>query len=347
MKKINSLNIIQPDDWHVHLREGDMLNAVIKSSSRINHRCIVMPNLKKPVTTSKMGIEYKKKIFNLVSESSFLPLLPCYLTDNLDLVDFKNGLESNIFVGAKLYPENATTNSDFGISKIEKIFSALEILSELSKPLLVHGEKISDDIDIFDREKAFIDSDLFEIREKFPNLKIVLEHVSSKYGADFVNQNNNISATITPQHMLLTKKDVFFNNTLNPYHLCMPVVKEETDLIALRKYACSGNSKFFLGTDSAPHHVNKKKLNFESSPGIFSAPCSIELYASIFDEEDSMDKLEGFASINGPKFYNYPININKVILERSEWFVPEFTIYNDMKVKNFMAGKKINWKVIK
>ena len=347
MNIINSIEIIQPDDWHVHVREGEMLKAVIESSSRINNRCIVMPNLNKPITSVKMGVEYKKQISNLIKVNSFTPLLPCYLTDSLDLLDFKNGLEQQVFVGAKFYPTNATTNSSFGVSKIENIFSALEILSDLAKPLLIHGEKIRDDIDIFDRESVFIDEDLTLIREKFPNLKIILEHVSSKYGADFVNNNKNISATITPQHMMLTKKDVFFNDFVNPHHLCMPVVKNESDLIALRDYACSGNDKFFLGTDSAPHHIESKKLDYKSSPGIFSSPCSIELYATIFEEENSIDNLESFASINGPKFYELPINSSKIILEKNKWLVPEFTIYKDIKIKNFMAGKEINWKVKK
>ena len=347
MNVVNSIEIIKPDDWHVHLREGEMLKAVIKCSSRINNRCIVMPNLNQPITNVKMGIEYKKQISNLIEEDSFTPLLPCYLTDSLDLIDFKNGLEKKVFVGAKFYPTNATTNSSFGVSQIENIFSALEILSDLSKPLLIHGEKIRDDIDIFDRESVFIDEDLIVIREKFPNLKIILEHVSSKYGADFVNSNKNISATITPQHMMLTKKDVFFNDSVNPHHLCMPVVKNESDLIALRNYACSGNNKFFLGTDSAPHHIESKKNDYKSSPGIFSSPCSIELYATIFEEENSIDKFESFTSINGPNFYELPINSGKITLEKYKWLVPEFTSYKDIKVKNFMAGKEINWKVKK
>ena len=266
MKSINSINIIKPDDWHVHLREGNMLEAICNHTSRINVRAIVMPNLKLPITTAKQGIEYKQKIIQLTKDPNFIPLLPCYLTESLDLSDFKLALEKKIFIGAKLYPTNATTNSSFGISKIENIYSSLEILSDLHKPLLIHGEKIGKNIDIFDREKFFIDEVLIDIRDRYPNLKIILEHVSSKYGADFINENNNIAGTITPQHLMLTKKDLFFDDSINPHHFCMPVVKNEKDLLALRKAACFNNNKFFLGTDSAPHHVNDK-IQHESLKG--------------------------------------------------------------------------------
>ena len=345
MKKNNLIKIIKPDDWHVHLREGNMMQAVAKYSSRINHRCIVMPNLTIPITTALQGKDYIDSILALNLENNFTPLLPCYLTTTLDLNDFKFGLQTNIFIGGKLYPSNATTNSSYGISNIKNIFSALEILEELNKPLLIHGEKVRDNIDIFDREKYFIDEELVCIREKFPKLKIILEHVSSKYGADYINSNNNIAATITPQHMMLTKDDVFFKESLNPHYYCMPVVKEETDLIALRDYACSGNNKFFLGTDSAPHHVDTKVPNFSSKPGIFSAFCSIELYTSIFDEENALDQLEKFCSINGPNFYKLPINSDYIELIRNKWLVPEYVEYNNVKVKNFMGGIEMDWKV--
>ena len=340
----NFFEIIKPDDWHIHLREGEMLKAVINSSTRINVRCVVMPNLNIPITTSYLAKKYRNEIGNYGDLKSFKPLIPCYLTENLDLKDFKFSLKNDIFIGAKLYPLNATTNSNFGIKKIETIFPALEILEKLNKPLLIHGEKIEDNINIFDREKYFIDDELTKIIKFFPFLKIVLEHVSSKYGADFIEQNDNLAGTITPQHMLLTKKDVFQDN-LNVYNYCMPIVKEEYDLIALRKYACSGNKKFFLGTDSAPHNFLEKENTLDVKPGIFSAPCSIELYTDIFDQENSLEKLENFTSINGPSFYNMPLNNDKIKLIKKEWIVEEFTIYNDIKIRNFFAGKKINWKI--
>ena len=341
----NIVKIIQPDDWHIHIREGEMLKAVTKFSSRINYRGIVMPNLKKPITNSTLALNYIEEINRNIGLSNFKPLIPCYLTDNLDLVDFKNSLEKNIFFGAKLYPTNATTNSEFGISKIESIFPALEILQKLNKPLLVHGEKVGKNIDMFDREKFFIDEELIILRKNFPSLKITLEHVSSKYGADFVNDTENMGGTITPHHLLLTKKDLFNEKTLNPHHFCMPVVKDAVDLHALRYYACSGNKKFFLGTDSAPHHIDSKTPDISTKAGIFSAICSIELYINIFDEENSLDNLEKFTSINGPNFYNQPINTNYVQFINEEWQIPDLTIYNDIVIKNFMGGKKLNWKL--
>ena len=347
MNSIRSIKIIQPDDWHVHLREGEMMETVIEYSSRINHRCIVMPNLEIPITNMKLGLEYIKKIYSLTRGQLFLPLLPCYLTDNLDLKDFQLALQQNVFIGAKLYPSNATTNSSYGISDIKKIYPTFEVLQSLNKPLLIHGEKVREDVDIFDREKIFIDEDLVFIRDKFPELKIILEHVSSKYGADFVNDNENIAGTVTPHHLMLTKKDVFFDESINPHHFCMPVAKDENDLLALRKYVCSGNKKFFLGTDSAPHHINFKIPNLKIKPGIFSSPCSIELYASIFDQENSLQNLEKFSSINGPKFYNLPINNHYILLVKESWKLPEFSIYKDTKIKNFMGGKEINWKIKK
>ena len=345
MSIINSIKIIRPDDWHVHLREGNMLEAVTRYSSRASHRSIVMPNLEIPITTSQQARDYKEMILSVSKGNSFLPLVPCYLTETLNLVDFKTALEKNIFVGAKLYPTNTTTNSSFGITKIENIFPMLEILENLNKPLLVHGEKVREDIDIFDREKFFIDEELDIIRNKFTNLKIILEHVSSEYGADYVNSNKNIAGTITPHHLMLTKKDVFLDDLINPHHFCMPVVKTELDLLALRKYACSGNNKFFIGTDSAPHHVNTKIPNLKSKPGIFSAPCSIELYTSIFEEENALDQLENFCSINGPSFYNLPINSDYIELLKKKWIVPEYTEFKDVKIKNYMGGKELNWKI--
>ena len=208
----------------------------------------------------------------------------------------------------------------------------------------MHGEKVIEGISLFDREKYFIDDELTKINKNFSSLKIILEHVSSKYGADFVNQTNNLAGTITPHHMLLTKKDVF-QDKINSNYYCMPIVKEEYDLIALRNYACSGNDKFFIGTDSAPHEIRDKEDKENIKPGIFSAPCSIELYAEIFDQENSLNQLEKFCSINGPKFYNLKINDDKIKIIKCEHEIEEYTIYNDLKVKNFFGRKKLNWKI--
>ena len=229
----NYIEIIQPDDWHVHFREGDMLEMVTNFSSRINNRCVAMPNTKIPITDTNKAILYKAQI-KKASKNNFEPLVPCYLNDNLDLNNFRLGLKKKIFFGSKLYPTNATTNSKYGVSEISKVFKLLEILEEENCPLLIHGEKVAEHIDIFDREKYFIDDELDIIRNKFPLLKIVLEHVSTSYGVKYIKENSNIAGTITPHHMLLTKKDVFLEKKINPHHFCMPVVKDETDLIELR-----------------------------------------------------------------------------------------------------------------
>ena len=254
-------------------------------------------------------------------------------------------LQNNIFIGGKLYPNNATTNSQHGVNDIKKIYNIFEILEKENQILLIHGELNRDDIDIFDREKYFIDEELFQIRDTFKDLKIVLEHVSSAYGVDFVNTNKNIGGTITPHHMLLTKDDVFKNEEINPHHYCMPVVKNQGDLLSLRKAACFDNDKFFLGTDSAPH-LTKDKIQHESlKAGIFSSPCSLELYANIFEEEHALHNLEKFSSINGPQFYGLDINTQILTLTKTETYVPEYTEEGNIRIKNFFSGKKINWKI--
>jgi len=340
-----SIKIIYPDDWHVHFREDEMLQVVTKYSSRVNRRCIAMPNTSIPITSSVQAVRYKKLIESNSHSENFEALIPCYLTDSLNINDFKYSLQNKIFVGGKLYPNNATTNSQHGVNDIRKIYHIFEILEQENRVLLIHGELNRDDIDIFDREKYFIDEELFQIRNTFKDLKIVLEHVSSEYGVDFVNTNKNIGGTITPHHMLLTKDDVFKNGEINPYNYCMPVVKNEADLLSLRKAACFDNNKFFLGTDSAPHLI-KDKIQHESlKAGIFSSPCSLELYANIFEEENALHNLEKFSSINGPQFYGLDINTQLLTLTKSEMDVPDYTEEGNIKIKNFFAGKKINWKV--
>jgi len=341
----NSIKIIKPDDWHVHFREDEMLQVVTKYSSRINNRCIAMPNTSKPIISSNQAINYKKLIEDNSDNKDFEALIPCYLTNSLIIEDFIYGLNEKIFIGGKLYPSNATTNSEHGVNDIKKIYNLFEILEKENAILLIHGELNRDDIDIFDREKYFIDEELYQIRNTFKDLKIVLEHVSSEYGVDFVNSNENIAGTITPHHMLLTKNDVFKNEKINPHHYCMPVVKNERDLLSLRKAACFNNDKFFLGTDSAPHLTKDKIQNESLKAGIFSSPCSLELYANIFDEENALHNLEKFSSINGPQFYGLDINKEFLTLTETEMIVPEYTEEGSIRIKNFFAGKKINWKV--
>ena len=344
MDQSKNLTIIRPDDWHIHLREGELLKCVINSATRVIGKCIAMPNLLVPITTSSLCNKYIDEITKVIKVKYFKPFIPCYLTDNMDLNNFDNALAENIFIGAKLYPVNSTTNSAYGVTKIENIFPALESLIKYNKPLLIHGEKVANGISIFDREKYFIDEELSKIISIFPSLRIVFEHVSSKYGADFINQTKNLFGTITPHHMLLTKNDVFQNKT-NYHNYCMPIVKEKEDLLSLRKYACSGNKKFFIGTDSAPHEIQYKEEEQNSKPGIFSAPCSIELYTEIFDKENSLNNLEKFTSINGSNFYGLKLNDDKIELIKKEWIVEKYTIYNQIKIKNFYGGKKLSWKI--
>ena len=342
----SSIKIIRPDDWHVHFRENEMLEVVTKYSSRINRRCIAMPNTTVPITQSTQAIYYKKIIEKNSINSNFEVLIPCYLTDSLDVKDFTLALKNNIFVGGKLYPNNATTNSQYGVSNIKNLYNIFEILEKENKDLLVHGEINRKDINIFDREKYFIDEELLEIRNTFKDLKIVLEHVSSDYGVDFVKTNKKIAGTITPHHMTLTKDDVFKGDTIFPHHYCMPVVKNEKDLLSLRKAACFDNDKFFLGTDSAPHHLRNKDKKGSLSAGIFSASASIEIYATIFEQENAIDNLEKFSSINGPKFYELEPNNDHLVLIRENWVIPEYTEEGNIKVKNFFGNKNINWKVM-
>ena len=340
------ISLDRPDDWHSHLREKDVLCAVAKYSSRVFGRCVAMPNLDQPVVNCKKALQYKKNINLYTHPDKLEVLIPCYLTDNIDKKDFLKGVQNNYFFGAKLYPLNVTTNSNNGVSNLDKIFPALEILEQYDAPLLIHAEKIGAKINIFEREKYFIDDEMHRITSRFPKLKIVLEHISSAYGANFVAQcPDNVASTITLHHLMLTKRDVF-NDRTNPHNYCMPVVKNENDLICLRKFACSGNKKFFLGTDSAPHDIKYKQNTDNIKPGIFTTPIAIEMYTSIFEEEGSLDNLEKFASHNGANFYNFPYNKDKITLIKQEWDNPEFTTYNNIKIKNFMGGQKIKWKVV-
>jgi len=345
-EKINKLSIIKPDDWHIHLRENEVLNLVLPHTVKNFARCIAMPNLNKPIIDYSAAKKYSDLIIKKANTKNFRVFVPYYLNHNIDLKNFEIGIKQNYFFGAKLYPSNSTTNSKFGVNNLEKIYPALEILQENNSPLLIHAEKVDEKISIFDREKYFIDNELQEILKRFQNLKIVIEHISSEYGAQFVNDSSHpIASTVTLHHMLLTKKDVF-NGDTNPHHYCMPVVKNEKDLIALRKFACSGNKKFFLGTDSAPHDLKYKEGTNNIKAGIYTSPIAIEMYTSIFEEENSLNNLETFSSINGANFYDLPLNSHKINIEKVNWINPDFTEDSKIKIKNFMGGQKIKWKVV-
>lgn len=340
---IYSLKIRRPDDWHVHLRDDDMLQMVAHYTAHQFGRAIVMPNLAPPVTTAAAADAYRARIMSaLPDDSQFIPLMTCYLTDNIDPQEVENGFKDGIFTACKLYPANATTNSAHGVSDIRNLYPTLEAMQRIGMPLLIHGEVTDGDIDIFDREAVFIERTLSKLVVDFPTLKIVFEHITTKDAADFVMASGPlIAATITPHHLRINRSDMF-KGGIRPHLYCLPIAKRETHRIALRKAAISGSPKFFLGTDSAPHVLASKETSCGCA-GVFNAPFAIESYALTFDEENALDKLEGFASIYGPNFYGLPLNEEFIMLERSENAVPEHIISGDITVVPFHNGENIGW----
>lgn len=341
----DTITIRQPDDWHVHLRDGDMLQAVAAFTARQFARAIVMPNLSPPVTDTASAAAYRDRILEVLEpESHFTPLMTCYLTDTADADEIAKGFESGVFTAAKLYPANATTNSAHGVTDIANIMPVLERMQELGMPLLVHGEVTSSDVDIFDREAVFIDQVLIKLVDRLPELKVVFEHITTADAAAFVDgAGPNIAATITPQHLHINR-NAMFQGGLRPHAYCLPVAKRERHRLALRKAATSGSAKYFLGTDSAPHEMHAKESACGCA-GIFNAPFALESYASVFDEEGALDKLEGFASVNGPNFYGLPLNEGTVTLERVNIIVPDQIEAGAAKLVPFHAGEELGWRI--
>jgi len=344
---LKTLTIIKPDDWHLHLREGLVLKNIIHFTSEYFGRAIVMPNTKSPITSINSAISYRKAIVEALPESSkFEPLMTIYLTDDTDKGELINGFKNNVFFAAKLYPANATTNSSHGVRKIENLYKIFELMQDSGMPLLIHGEVTDSEVDIFDREEVFIDKELSQITKRFPKLKIVLEHITTSYAVDFV-QENNIGATITPHHLHINRNAMFFGG-LNSDFYCLPVAKREKNRLALRKAATSGKECFFLGTDSAPH-LRKWKA-FCGCAGIFNSPVAIESYLTVFEEENALDNFEKFASLNGPNFYNVPPNKEKLKLVSRPNKIAEFIDVVEEKnivgqIKPFHAGENLQWKV--
>ncbi|UTW54468.1 dihydroorotase [Kordiimonas sp. SCSIO 12610] len=338
------LIITRPDDWHAHLRDGDMLKSVANYTARQFARAIIMPNLAPPVTTTALANEYRERIIAAVSpEHNFTPLMTCYLTNTTDGEDLRKGFESGVLTACKLYPANATTNSSFGVTDIENIFSVLEVMQEIGMPLLVHGEVTDKEIDIFDREAVFIERVMSKVVKAFPELKVVFEHITTANAADFVMESTGpIGATITPQHLEFNRNAIF-DGGIRPHYYCLPIAKREEHRLALRKAATSGSEKFFLGTDTAPHTVDAKESACGCA-GIFNAPYAIENYASVFEEENALDKLEAFASLNGPKFYGLPVNKEKIVLKREETLVPERLDAAGKDIMPYRAGETLRWK---
>lgn len=346
MTSVNELTLRRPDDWHVHLRDGAMLDAVAPHTAHTFGRAIVMPNLVPPVTTSKLAAEYRERIHDAVGEAArFEPLMTAYLTDNTDPEDIAQGYHHGVFTAAKLYPAGATTNSDSGVTDMGKLAPVLERMEKIGMPLLVHGEVTEPDVDIFDREHVFIHRVMEPTLARFPALKVVFEHITTSAAVDFVRaQGPRVGATITIHHLMINRSDIF-RGGIRPHLYCLPVAKREQHRLALREAATSGEAQFFLGTDTAPHAVSSKEAACGCA-GIFTAPCALELYAQVFDEEGALDKLEAFASLNGPKFYSLEPNPETVTLVREDWTVPEAVdVADGGAVKVFRGGETVHWRV--
>ena len=344
MNQLDKITITRPDDWHLHVREGEMLKSVVPDTAKQFGRAIIMPNLATPITTAEQAKAYREEIIAAVPGADFDPLMTLYLTNNTSPEMIRDAKASGVVYGLKLYPAGATTNSDKGVTDIKNIYPALEAMQEEGLLLLVHGEVTDSDIDIFDREKVFIENILKPLVIKFPSLKVVLEHITTADAAEFVeNSSENIAATITAHHLLMNRNDMFVGG-IRPHHYCLPILKRETHRRALVKAAISGNPKFFLGTDSAPH-VQGAKESACGCAGIYTALHAMELYAEVFDNAGALDKLEGFSSLYGPAFYGLPINTGSMTLLKEKWQVPDSLSLGGDKVIPLRAGDYCQWKI--
>jgi len=338
---MQTLTIRKPDDWHVHLRDGDMMRLVAPFTARQFARAIVMPNLVPPVTSAAGAEAYRERIVEATGPE-FTPLMTCYLTDQSDADEIASGFEGRVWVAAKLYPANATTNSAFGVTDVRNIYPALERMQAIGMVLCVHGEVTDTDVDVFDREAVFIERVLGPLMRDLPELKIVLEHITTEDAANFVESAGpNLAATITPHHLMINR-NAMFERGLRPHAYCLPVAKREKHRLAVRRAATSGSPKFFLGTDSAPHARHAKESRCGCA-GIFNAPYALEAYATVFEEEGAIDRLEAFAAEHGANFYGLPLNEGTVKLERSASDVPDSLGMGDIELVPFLAGRELGW----
>ncbi len=338
--------MIQPDDCHLHVRSGAALKSIIGMTVAQMGRAIIMPNLNSPVTNATQARIYKEEILSVLPKGSkFNPLMVLYLTDNTTSKDIQEAIDSGV-VAAKLYPVGVTTNSDGGVTNITKLYPTLESMQKLGMLLLMHGEVTRNEVDIFDREAVFIDEVLNQVVSNFPELKIVFEHITTKDAVDFVlTSHHKIAATITPHHLLANRNDMLVGG-IKPHYFCLPVLKRKNPhQLALLYAATSGNTKFFLGTDSAPHAKTDKESACGCA-GIFTAHCAIELYATAFERQNALDKLEGFASKFGADFYNLPHNTQTITLKKQDWVVPASYPFAHSDIVPFMATKTLGWKLI-
>lgn len=342
---MNELTLTRPDDWHLHLRDGAVLRPLVSHTARQFRRAIVMPNLKPPVTTTQAALAYRQRILDALPDGmQFEPLMTLYLTDQLHPDEVRLAHASGHVQAIKYYPAGATTNSESGVTQIEKVFPVLEVLEEIGMPLLVHGEVTDSHVDIFDREKIFIDQILAPLLERFPALRVVMEHITTRDAAMFVRDaGDRVAATITPQHLLYNRNHLLVGG-VRPHLYCLPILKRNIHQEALTEVATSGHTRFFLGTDSAPHAQADKETACGCA-GCYSAHAALELYAEAFDQAGALDRLEAFASFHGPDFYGLPRNTDKVTLVRESWQVPDSYQLSKHRLVPLRAGEQIHWRL--
>ena len=343
--KSRHLTLRRPDDWHAHFRDGAMLAAVLPFTTRQFARAIVMPNLVPPVTTVAAAEAYRARILAALPKGvRFTPLMTGYLTDGANAAEIERGHRAGVFAAVKLYPARATTNSAHGVTDFAKTYGVLERMAALGMPLLIHGEVTDPEVDVFDREAVFIERVLAPLIARMPDLKVVLEHITTKDAVDFVERAGpNVAATITAHHLIINRNAIF-QGGLRPHMYCLPIAKREPHRLALRRAAISGSPKFFLGTDTAPHPVKDKEMDCGCA-GIFTAPAALELYTQVFAEENALDRLEAFASLNGPRFYGLAPNEERVTLVNRSWRIPAEVRAGDATVKPFLAGEEVGWQL--
>ncbi|MFQ5469196.1 MAG: dihydroorotase [Gammaproteobacteria bacterium] len=342
---VQSITLTRPDDWHVHLRDGPLLGLTVKHCAQRFARAIVMPNLADPVTATIKALQYRERIIASIPEGlSFTPLMTLYLTDNTTAKEIKTARDSGYIKAVKLYPSGATTNSNSGVTSIDKVLKAIAAIEENNLLLLIHGEVTDDKTDVFDREKVFIDKILAPLIDRFPGLRIVLEHITTKDAVEFVSSApSTVAGTITPHHLLLNRNAILVGG-IHPHYYCLPVLKRESHREALISAATSGNPKFFLGTDSAPHDVSRKESACGCA-GIYSSHAALELYAEVFDQVGKLDKLEAFASHFGADFYGLPRNTDEITLTRKDWSVSEELSFETGKIVPFRSNELIHWQL--
>ena len=340
----DTLVLTRPDDWHLHVRDGAAMASVVPATAEQFARAIIMPNLRPPVTTAEQAVAYRERILAAVpSGMKFEPLMVLYLTDNTPAEEAARAKAMGA-VAFKLYPAGATTNSDAGVTDLRKTYKVLEAMQREGLVLCVHGEVTDGDVDVFDREKAFIDDKLIPLRKDFPELKVVFEHITTKEAAQYVTEADRyVGATITPQHLLYNRNAIFMGG-IRPHYYCLPILKREEHRLALVQAAVSGSPKFFLGTDSAPHAAHLKE-HASGCAGCYTAPCAIELYAKAFEAAGALDKLEAFASFYGPDFYQLPRNTDKVTLRRAPWVVPQELPFGETVIKPLCGGETLDWRL--